>query len=152
MPGEGHGGWCRHLLAQPPLRAVSFPRDVRQVGTVINAVAKGKGQAREVGAWRSCPLFLGLSWSYEDLAKVLSTENYVLLLGFLHYHQLCSARVADLGNLFSAKQIETYFVLGHWQWGCVLTALWPVTLEARPAIILQKHEGHFPHPDIQTTG
>jgi hypothetical protein len=111
----------------------TMPETQYSVGTV----AKGTSQAQRVGAWRSGPLFLSPSWRQEDLAPGLSAGNCVLILVFLHYHQLRSAWMAALGNWFSAKQIEMYFVLDHWQQGWSLTALWPVKLEPRPSVILQ---------------
>lgn len=110
---EGHGRWHRHAFSQPSLRAVSLLHNAREVWTLISTVAKGTGQAKEVGAQSNCLLFLCLSWCYKDLANVLSAENCVFILGFLHYPQPCSARMADLGNLFSAEQIEPYFVFDH---------------------------------------
>ena len=119
------GAWqvaWTHGCSATPQGCVSLTQHQRSKDSV-RAVAKTTGQVKRVGAWGSCPLFLSLSWRQEDSANVFGAGNYVLILGFLHYHQLRSAWMVALGNLFSAKQTEMYFVLDHWQQGWALTAL-----------------------------
>ena len=136
-PGQECGGWHGPVVAQPPAQSCVPSTQCQRHRTLLAQWPKATGQAPRVGAWRRGPLFLSPSWRQEDLANGLSAGNYVLILGFLHYHQLCSAWMAALGNWFSAKQIEMYFVLDHWQQGWSLTALWPVKLEPRSSVILQ---------------
>lgn len=141
--GQGHGGWHKPTAALPSPQSRVSSTQCQRSRDSVSTVAKGTGQDQSVGARRSCPLFLSPSWRQEDLANGLGAGNYVLILGFLHYHQLRSAWMAALGNWFSAKQIEMHFVLDHWQQGWILTALWPVKLEPRPSVILRKHEGQL---------
>lgn len=138
-PGQGRGGWQSPVAAGPaPQSCVSSasPQRSRDSGS---RVAKGTGKPQRVGARRSCPLFLSLSWHRADPADGLGAGNYVLFLGLLHYDQPRSAWMAALENWFSAQQIEIYFVLDPWQQGWILPALWPVKLEPSPSVILQKH-------------
>lgn len=66
-----------------------------------------------------------LSWHQEGSANVLGTDSYVLILGFLHYHQRRSAWMAALGNLFG-KTNRNVFCIGSLAARMGLTALWPV--------------------------
>lgn len=107
-------------------------------------------QAKRVGARRRCPLFLSLTWRREGSANVLGAGNYVLILGFLHHHQLRSAWTAALGNLFS-KTNRNVFCTGSLATRMGSNCPLARKLEPRPSIVLRRHAGPAP-PQAQATG